>query len=771
MTPSSRETDSRVTFALAVYGLSTMAGQILLLRELVAILYGNELSVGVLLGVWLVLTAVGSGLLGRVFARGQRPTRALALSQLLFAVLLPVAIAAVRMARGLLFPDLLPGELVGLAPMLLASLLLLAPVCVLSGGQFAVGCQAHGAAPGATAAAVGRAYAAVAFGDILAGALLSSYWVMRLDPFWLAYAVLVANVASAVLLSGRRSRAVLAAAAVAAVALVAAARWPGALAQYAAQRQWAGFDLVASGNSVYGTIAVTRQDELLSFYQNGRRAFSTPDTYAAEETVHLPMLAHPDPERVLVIGGGIGGGLEALIEHRPEALDYVELDPELLRMAEIHGSAADRQVLRDPRVTLSVGDGRWYVKQGRSAYDAILVNVPDPATVQLNRFYSLEFFQEAQRALREGGLLAIQISSSAAFLDARSLEVNGCVYRTLAEVFRHVHLLPGEALTLLATDRDAGIAASREEYVGRLEERGIEARFVTKYYLLATERLDEARTSELRRSLDGTSSLRLNTDFQPVGCFYQMGAWNFMLSDKGQGSWLAGALRRMGEADLRPWLLVAAVWAGLAALLARARPGAARPLTALSMALVGFGGLVLEVGLVFAFQALYGYVYQKIGLIVAAFMVGSIVGSLWMSRRVGRIKRKARGLGLVALLGAAASLLVAASLPLLQRLTGVAADVAAQTVIPLLTGIIGVIVGMQFPLGSALLLPDDDSSEAAARAGGVAYASDLFGAAAGALVTTVVLLPAAGIVGTCLAAGVAFCLAAAPLLAVGKTAA
>jgi len=752
--------------AIGVYGASSMAGQVLLMRELVNVLYGNELSLGILLGVWLLLTAVGSALASRPLLRVRRARAALAISQVCFALLLPAAIYGVRGARGLLFPDLLPGELIGLGGILAGALGFLAPICLLSGVQFALACRVLGGTRGAAAAGLGQTYAAVAVGDIVAGGLLSSAVVMQLNPFWIAFGLAVLNLISATALFSPAPRVLLAAAG--AVGLVAAGVLgvPRTLDRDSARRQWRGFNLVVYRNSLYGSIAVTRDGELYSYFQSGHLAFSSPDAYSAEMNAQIPLLAHPDPQRILMIGGGVGGGLHEALKYRPRQLDYVELDPVLLEVAQDCIAPRDLAALQAPQVSIYHGDGRLFVKKAQpESYDVVMLNVPDPFTVQLNRFYTLEFFREVRRILAPRGLLSLRLTSSGSYLDTRSAELDGVVFQALRRVFRFVLPLPGESVFMLATDEAAFLARNREQFVRRLAERHLQNEYVDEYYLGTTERLDPQRMQELLDTLAAARPDRINTDLRPVACFYQMSLWNFMLRGKENGQHLADSLRRV--MDLGPWpLIVTLVVLGSAlSLWARRGSRSLRLLTLWALAAAGFGGLVLEVGLVFAFQALYGYVYQKVGLIVAAFMVGTIAGSLGMTRRLRSVQHEEALLARTGVFGVACAVLAALCLPMMARLTGAAGDLAAQALIPILVCLGGVVVGMQFPLGGSLLLR---GGRPPARAGGQAYAADLLGASAGALVTTVLLLPAVGIVGTCLAAAGVFCTGALPLLVLKK---
>ena len=131
--------------------------------------------------------------------------------------------------------------------------------------------------------------------------------------------------------------------------------------------------------------------------------FSTHNLEAVEETVHYAMAQRPDARRVLLISGGVSGTAREMLKYSAH-VDYVELDPLILQVARqfLPGS------LDDPRIEVINTDGRLFVRQTDRRYDVILIDVPDPSTSQINRFYTREFFAEAKQRLTEHGVLALR---------------------------------------------------------------------------------------------------------------------------------------------------------------------------------------------------------------------------------------------------------------------------------------------------------------------------------------------------------------------------
>ena len=163
---------------LVLIGFTSVIAQIVLMRELMVVFSGNEMSLGVMLAGWLLWTAVGSSGLGRLAVRTRQPRHLLAFLEVLTAVALPVAIYLVRASKAVF--QTVPGELLGPWAMILTSFAALSIFCVISGGLFAAGSQLY-AREAATSTSAGTSqvylYEAVGsgLGGVLAGLLVIGY--------------------------------------------------------------------------------------------------------------------------------------------------------------------------------------------------------------------------------------------------------------------------------------------------------------------------------------------------------------------------------------------------------------------------------------------------------------------------------------------------------------------------------------------------------------------------------------------------------------------
>jgi spermidine synthase len=182
----------------------------------------------------------------------------------------------------------------------------------------------------------------------------------------------------------------------------------------------------------------------VSFYENGLLTFTYPDLLAAEETVHLALLQHQNPQAILLIGGGVGGRLNEILKTSSvQQVDYVELDPRLIELSRQFLPPKETEVLNDSRVNIYNQDGRFFVKNTKNSYDVVIIDLPDPHNTMVNRFYSLEFFTEVKRVLKPDGIISFTVTSSENVIGSMLEQFLQCLYNTLNAAYPHVIVLPG----------------------------------------------------------------------------------------------------------------------------------------------------------------------------------------------------------------------------------------------------------------------------------------------------------------------------------------
>jgi hypothetical protein len=142
-----------------------------------------------------------------------------------------------------------------------------------------------------------------------------------------------------------------------------------------------------------------------------------------------------------------GSVAEALRHPTVRRLNYVELDPKILDLARRRFPEEWSAIGSDSRVHVHSGDGRFFLKTTAGSFDVIIVNLPDPRTAQLNRFYTLEFFREAARRLNPGGLVSVHLSGAENYIGPELAGFLRSIHKTLRLVFPSPRRFPAAPST------------------------------------------------------------------------------------------------------------------------------------------------------------------------------------------------------------------------------------------------------------------------------------------------------------------------------------
>jgi len=688
--------------------------QLALMRELLCVFSGNEMVFGIILACWLLLTGLGARL-GKTTSKLKHPLHVLVAAQIFVAVAPVANVFLLRVLPGIVF---IRGAMIGPGQTVASCFILLLPYCLVTGYLLTLACSVLAAGP--EASSIGWVYFLDSIGDVLGGLVFTFVLVGLLNHFGILYLPAAVNLVFALILAARlRSKALTAAAAgigAALFALILAVDLDDASTRI----QYAGRNVKFRGNSPYGNVVVTASAGQYDFIENGVPLFSTHEIEKIEETVHYAMVQRPKAKQVLVISGGVSGTAREILKYDPQRVDYVELDPLIIRL----GQRYLPESLADPRIHVINTDGRLQVKRTAKRYDIIIADVPDPSTSQINRFYTRQFFQEAKAALRPGGVLCFSLGQYENYLSEELARLIGSAHRTAKEVFDNVVMIPGGQVFFLASDGPltADIASA-------IEAAGVDTQFVNRDYLIGV--LTPGRQAAVQQAVSDEASV--NTDLSPVLYYYHLRYWISHFGGPFTINFKAFDLSiRLSRFDI--FVAVLTVCFLVYALLLKPVP--------LAIFTTGFAAAALEVVLIMAFQVLHGYVYRELGLIITMFMAGLAVGSWAMNRmlpRRGRTDLVRLELGIAVFAGALPLVLMAMS-----HVSGrIIADLCRHVAVPLLTFVLAVLAGMEFPLAGKVDF--QGITPTAAKL----YSADLLGACLGAILVSTCLIPIIGVVGVC----------------------
>ena len=684
--------------SVCALGVSSILTQLTLMREFLVAFGGNEMIYGIILGAWLGLVGIGS-YFGRTTSKLRNPLRALLAAQVAVAVIPIASVFAIRALRDVVF---VRGAAVGVTASAASCFVVLAPYCLITGYMLVLSCRIL--TSDKTAAGIGRVYFLDSIGEIVGGVLFSFAFIHLLGHFEILYVSAALNLLLACCV-GRMLRCGLPGWGIIAVGAAAiSGPWACGLAEVSVQMQYSGRNVVFRGNSPYGSLVVSESSGQYDFIHNGLPLLSTHNVMNAEESVHYAMAQRPEAKRVLLISGGVAGSAREILKYGSARVDYVELDPLVLNVSKRFLPAA----LGDPRIRTFNTDGRIFVRQASGEYDVVIVNVPDPSTSQLNRFYTAEFFAQVKQALEPGGVICISMGQYRNYLSKELSQLIGTAHRTLSEVFGQVLIVPAGRTFLLASDGELSMNIAQ-----RIESAGVSNKYVNADYLDGI--LTDQRIEDVQRAI--SPDAQVNRDLHPIGYYHHLRYW-------------------LSQFELRTGVFEAVLVIILVVYAIRLRP------VPLAIFTTGFSAASLEVVLLLGFQILQGSLYHSIGLIVTMFMLGLSLGSLVMNRTLNRWSPK--GLTWLEFALATTAICLPITLTLLARIANPdLMTICSQVTVPAATLLLGMLAGMEFPLAGKA------SSASLEHTASRLYTADLVGASIGALLVSTLLIPLIGVIGVC----------------------
>ncbi|MBD3204659.1 hypothetical protein GF327_10290 [Candidatus Woesearchaeota archaeon] len=677
--------------SLTSLGVSSIVTQIILMREFLNIFSGNELVIGITFSNWLFLTGTGA-YLGKIIKK--KKIRFFMMSQLLLSILPFFMIFIIRYSRNNIFD---PGVLLGLNEIVVFSFLVLAPYCLISGSLLTLACSIFIRFN----LSIGKVYFIDNIGDILGGLVFSFFLVYFFNSFQAAFFIFLLNLIPLIYLGLKNNKFILISSIV--ILLIVSLLFLTVDIQKRSLELFYNNQVILyEKSSPYGHIAVTKSQNQLNFYENGIILFSTENTIENEETIHYALSQTDNPENILLISGGVSGTINEILKYGVNEIDYVELDPNIISIGKRFTTNLNFQ-----KVNIVNKDARLYIQSREKKYDAVIVDLPDPKTAQINRFYTLEFFSDVKKILTDKGVVSLSLSSSENYLNKELIKLHSSVYNTFGLVFKNIIFIPGDEVFFIASGKRLNYNISES-----LNKKNIHTEYVNEFYLKG--KFTKERLDNFLDSID--KDVQINRELKPITYYF-------------------GFLTYTGLTEQNYTLVLIFFIIITIYFLSRLNS------ITFSIFTTGFSAASLQIVLIIVFQILYGYVYGMISLIITFFMLGLAIGSFTVEKY--RIDSK-RNLILTEFSMICFAIILGFFLVYLKR-----SQLGYETIIfPFLTLIPAVIAGIEFPISSGLL-KNKPSKKASSL-----YNADLIGACLGSFIASIIFIPLFGIFWTCAFVGI-----------------
>jgi len=184
--------------------------------------------------------------------------------------------------------------------------------------------------------------------------------------------------------------------------------------RYGEQRKYRD-KVIFSTQTAYQKIVMTRWKKYFWLYINGQEQFSTFDEEKYHEPlVHPAMKLSPDTSHVIILGGGDGLALREVLKHREvKSVSLVDVDPAMTDLAKTNPVLVriNKGSMISPKVEVINEDAAKFMEDNARLYGVVIIDLPDPDSVDLMHVYSEGFYRILRRHLIRGGVLVTQATS------------------------------------------------------------------------------------------------------------------------------------------------------------------------------------------------------------------------------------------------------------------------------------------------------------------------------------------------------------------------
>lgn len=680
-------------------GLFSVGGQVLLLRELVSSLNGDELFIGTALFGWMIAVALGAYLGGKSI-RPKNPKVLFVIG----AILLPVVIIAVRWSP--LMVTSVTGEVVPFAKAALISIVAMFPIGIISGWLFPL-ITRRILFPASDAVIIVYLYEGI--GAFVAGIAVTLCTGTVMSTLSTASSLAVVMISLCCI--SRKLRRLLLVGGGCLIALGIITRFTPDLDMHLDALKYDTYEIVASFDTPHGHQSLLSHDGNFALMTGNTIEAVYPDRETAENHFVVPLCYNPVPTHPLFVGRpefGVAQLAEGII---PTKLAAVDARPRLTG------------ILED--ALPSVSNTHWYYddpvsffsrKNPFTRYDIIMIDAGQPDNYLSGRYITPEFLASVKRWLTDNGILCLAMGfDTDRYISPEKKQVLGIIYNTLKGSFANVNVWPGTVTVFLSADRPR-LDLSLEEIISRKNISRVPALYISEDYLY--DRLGEMKVDRLRSALSVHNLV--NTTEKPILTHYQ--ALYRSTAHPIDRSILSSIL---GSTS---WLIIIPIAILLLFVMTCRSQDRARSNGLFLYFVAGVVSLSLELISFYLYQTMAGSLYSEMSLLIGSFMLGLAVGTYY-AHKVGDAPLEYPAL----------IILLVSIIIFLTTWNKIGTD-ALLPFHTLFLFVVAVATGTLFVGATNIYYGDDRQTNR-----GAGYAWELAGSALGALLTLTILLPVIGL--------------------------
>lgn len=723
-------------FFIFAYGLFSIAAQTLIFREFTTSFESNDIAVGIFFGCWFLWVALGAIVVnksGRLAGRLTANIEWVLLAYLPAFVIQAFLIIEIRRLAGIAPYTLLP-----IPAVLILGVSVNAPVSFLTGLLFPLICKC---VRRDTTSAVSRVYLFESLGSFVGGlgtTALLAYGVSPAQVFLIISLILSVAVLSSLFLVSQLKRIIFKTITALVVVFLSFTIISGsgtAITKFVNTVRWS---RLLPAESFVGSFQTAQAQYLYGKYQNqwvverqGSVIETVPDPTSAGRVIALTISQNPKARRVLIVGSGLSLCRQFLQLPQIDRLVWAQADGEYIdKVLEI--LPADLTIT-DKRFEGRMGDVRSILAQGDERFDLVIINMPETLNAVSNRYWTLDFYGQVKRSLNPDGVLAICVASGENIMGTELVTIGASAKATLSRVFKNMVFVPGDWAWFIASDGDnlTGEPGDlRDRFAGIA---GAEAIYPANG-LLSIYIPDRAEKSlDAYNSADLPAEHLINLDSRPLANLFSL-----LLSVRQSDAPVTRLFRYLLPAGLPVFLAPIVIFVLIRFMFiftSRAGDRVSVFDCAFLVFSAGAVGIGVVVVLMFLYQTRFGSLYLYIGAVSSLYMAGLAAGA-YIAGRLLAIRSRLVFINELILAGVLAVHCAAMVIIALWPTGGWRHLHFAVSFI-----VCGLCAGCYFPIAARLLA--DRQIETTTATSGIEKA-DHFGAMAGGLLASLVLIPVLG---------------------------
>lgn len=723
-------------FVILAYGLFSIAAQTLIFREFITSFESNDIAVGLFFGCWFLWIALGAVVVnksGRLVGWLTSNIELVLTAYLPAFIIQAVLIIQIRRLAGIAPYALLP-----IPTALILGVLVNAPVSFLTGLLFPVICRW---VRRDTTSAVSRVYLLESLGSFVGGlgtTALLAYGVSSVQVFLVISFILLLAVLSSLFLVSQVNRKIATGFAVFAAVLFGFMIISGGgttLTKFVDTVKWS---RLLPAETLAGSFQTAQAEYLYGQYQNqwvvvrqGSVIEAVPDPTSAGRIIALTLALNPKARRVLIIGSGLNLCRQFLQLPQLDRLVWAEPDGEYI--SNVLRILPPDLGIAGKRFESWTGDVRSMLASGQQRFDLVIVNMPDVLSSVSNRYWTLDFYGQVKRSLNPDGILAICAASGENIMGTELVTIGASAKQTLSRVFVNMVFVPGDLAWFIASDGNnltGDPGALRDSFAAIVGAGEIyPANGLLSIYLpdRAAKALDAYDSADL------PAEHLINLDSRPLANLFSL-----LLSARQSDAPVTRLFKYLLPAGFPVFLAPLVIYVLLRFVFIIGSPAGGKPSTfdsgflVFSVGAVGIGVVII---LMFLYQTRFGSLYLYIGAISSLYMAGLAAGAGITNRFLAIRSRLANysELLLVPVLAVHCAVLVVVAFWPAEGWLHLHFAIAFI--------ICGLCAGCYFPFAARML---SDRGLETTQASSNIETADHFGAAAGGLLTSLVVIPVLG---------------------------